>query len=1124
MKIDFQTNSYKNKLNKKIKLLLNINMKHFLIAIYLFPLLISYERLEISLIINSNGNMDILNDTFKFNPSEVIVNGIPKDSCSKTCYLENDENNVTIKFSNQINSCENMFSGLDRILEIDFSNFDFSKVINMDSMFNECTNLEKITFGNIDTSSVKTMKRLFHNCKKLTSIDLSNFDTSSVINMIEMFSHCESLESIDVSKFNTKKVENMCDIFAFCLKLTSINLSNFDTSKVLDMQGMFYSSYNLKYLDLSNFNTTLVKSLYGTFNGISSLIYINLFSFVINNDMNILDIFGSSCPNLKICINDSRTVSNLSSIYNCNFNCSDLCFKKNIKIDLKTNECIENCNESDYKYEYNNLCHEKCPNYTYTKENDYLCYDKKPEGYYLDLIDLKYKKCYNTCNNCYGYGNETNHNCIECKSNLLFLNDPLSNFPYNCYNKCPKDNSISDKYNCIFCTEEYPFESLSEQKCVKNCNIKGMIDKTCILNYKSNKTDENKIDDKKDIKDQDIILKNFENDFISGNYDTSNIDKGIDDIFENEKMTITLTTTLNQKNNTNNNMTVIDLGDCETLLKKENNIPEDGVLYIKKIDVYEKGMKTPKVEYDVYYKLSDNKIKKLDLSICKNTKVSIYLPVIIPENENIDKLNGSSGYYNDICYLTTSDEGTDISLKDRKNEFIEQNRTICQEDCDFSEYDKIIQKAKCDCKVNESPSSFELMIINKTKLYNNFIDIKNIANIKILKCGSVLFSKNGIISNIAFFIIVPVVLFHIISIIIFYYKQKKIIKNKIKDISFGISHWDLIKTENNNNIITQRIKKNNKKKSNKKLKNKKEDKKENKIRENAKEKSIKIKYNNPPSKNGKEIKIKFNNNYVNNLQFSNITKDDKKIKKVKLNDNEIIKKAKEIMEYNDEEMNDLSYKLALKYDKRNFCEFYLSLLKTKHILIFSFYNSNDYNSKIVKIDLFFICFILFYTVNALFFNDDTMHKIYEDQGSFNIIYQLPQIIYSSLISGVLNILLNFLALSESNILKLKKNKEKKNLNKRITELNNKLSIKFILYFILSFILLLLFWYYLCMFCAIYRNTQKHLIKDTLISFGLSLVYPFGIYLIPGIFRIPSLSNPLKKRKCLYNISQLFQMI
>ena len=63
-----------------------------------------------------------------------------------------------------------------------------------------------------------------------------------------------------------------------------------------------------------------------------------------------------------------------------------------------------------------------------------------------------------------------------------------------------------------------------------------------------------------------------------------------------------------------------------------------------------------------------------------------------------------------------------------------------------------------------------------------------------------------------------------------------------------------------------------------------------------------------------------------------------------------------------------------------------------------------------------------------------------------------------------------------------------------------------------------------MFCAIYINTQFHLIKDSLISFGWSLVYPFFIYLIPGIFRIPSLSNPNNKRVCLYSFSKLIQMI
>ena len=90
------------------------------------------------------------------------------------------------------------------------------------------------------------------------------------------------------------------------------------------------------------------------------------------------------------------------------------------------------------------------------------------------------------------------------------------------------------------------------------------------------------------------------------------------------------------------------------------------------------------------------------------------------------------------------------------------------------------------------------------------------------------------------------------------------------------------------------------------------------------------------------------------------------------------------------------------------------------------------------------------------------------------------------------------------------------------QLNKKLKIKFALYFIISSIFLLFFWYYISMFCAIYVNTQIHLIKDILISYSLSLFYPFAIYLLPGIFRIPSLSN--SKREYLYQISKIVQLI
>ena len=235
---------------------------------------------------------------------------------------------------------------------------------------------------------------------------------------------------------------------------------------------------------------------------------------------------------------------------------------------------------------------------------------------------------------------------------------------------------------------------------------------------------------------------------------------------------------------------------------------------------------------------------------------------------------------------------------------------------------------------------------------------------------------------------------------------------------------------------------------------------------------------------------------------------------------EIIEKSQKIMEFNDEELNNFSYSIALKCDKRTYSQYYISLLRTKHILFFSFCNNNDYNSKIIKIDLFFIGFILDYTVNALFFDDKTMHKIYEDKGKFNIIYQLPQIIYSYLISSVLDTLLQLLALSDDDIIDFKQNND----NEKETTLKRKLCIKFICFFILGFICLLCFGYYLSMFCAIYINTQIHLIKDTLLSFGISLVSPIIIYIFPGLFRIPALSDQNKKSKYLFLFSKFLQML
>ena len=273
-------------------------------------------------------------------------------------------------------------------------------------------------------------------------------------------------------------------------------------------------------------------------------------------------------------------------------------------------------------------------------------------------------------------------------------------------------------------------------------------------------------------------------------------------------------------------------------------------------------------------------------------------------------------------------------------------------------------------------------------------------------------------------------------------------------------------------------------------------------------------------------KNKIKKNYFNSITTNKETKSNVRRKNsfgINFNMKSKIDKINNIVKYIDEEINILPYNLAMIYDKRTYCNYYISLLKTKHNLIFAL-NNNDYNSRIIKIDLFFIDFVIGYVVNALFFNDDTMHKIYENKGQFDLESQIPIIIYSSLISMVLNTLLSLLALSNEAIIRLKQSKSKHNLLKRKENLKNKLTVQFALYFIISFLLLVFFWYYISMFCVIYKNTQIHLLKDTLMSFGLSLIIPFLIYLLPGFFRIPSLSKRKNKRECLYNFSKILQLL
>ena len=287
--------------------------------------------------------------------------------------------------------------------------------------------------------------------------------------------------------------------------------------------------------------------------------------------------------------------------------------------------------------------------------------------------------------------------------------------------------------------------------------------------------------------------------------------------------------------------------------------------------------------------------------------------------------------------------------------------------------------------------------------------------------------------------------------------------------------------------------------------------------------------NAPPLKTGYNINKKVPQKYINifSKKRSKIFLTEKKqsqSKNLELKSIESIEKEVYKMELflrmNDKELNELNFKLAVQFDNRSFCRYYFSLSKTEHLLV-RIINKKDYNSVIIKIFLFLYNVGLTFTVNGLFFDDEAIEQIFAEGGKFNFLHQIPQIIYSSIISFILFSILDYLALSENLILAIKKMNVTKNIEKKAKNELRTLQVRFIFFFILSFIFMLICWYYISCFCAVYKNTQYYLLKDTLIGFGTSMMSPIATKLLPGIFRVYALR---KRSQIFFRMSLFIHML
>ena len=171
-----------------------------------------------------------------------------------------------------------------------------------------------------------------------------------------------------------------------------------------------------------------------------------------------------------------------------------------------------------------------------------------------------------------------------------------------------------------------------------------------------------------------------------------------------------------------------------------------------------------------------------------------------------------------------------------------------------------------------------------------------------------------------------------------------------------------------------------------------------------------------------------------------------------------------------------------------------------------------------KISFLIFAFQINFFLNSLFYTDEYISNAYHNGGALDFFSGLPKSIYSFLATLICTSLLGMLSNDKNELVDTIRNRTCKidyiiQVNMRIAKLRKKL----IMYYIFLFIFGIIFLYYACSFCAVYKNSQKYWLIGCFESFVIDSLSSIGICIFLALFRYISLK---KKIKFLYVLTKL----
>ena len=275
-----------------------------------------------------------------------------------------------------------------------------------------------------------------------------------------------------------------------------------------------------------------------------------------------------------------------------------------------------------------------------------------------------------------------------------------------------------------------------------------------------------------------------------------------------------------------------------------------------------------------------------------------------------------------------------------------------------------------------------------------------------------------------------------------------------------------------------------------------------------------------PSQNSQNINIYMKDNQKvikNNLKKSLGNFENKNDKKLNINKDEAIKLLENIYD-----IHNADYEEAIFYDKRGYLKMYWGFLVDTQIILGTFCTDNHLDLFAIKLSFFIFTFQISFFLNALFYTDKYISNAYHNNGVLDFVSGLPKSIYSFIATLITTNLLRMLSTSKNELLRLIIEKLKYKSYISLIQIKlAKLRTKLIIYFIIVFLFSIIFLYYVSVFCAVYRNSQKYWFLGCLESFGIDSSLSIIICIFLAIFRYISIKKHIKYLYVLGNLISNF---